>query len=148
MSVIDEKWKEHLYGMDELKEGINFRAYGQRDPLVEYKKEGFNMFVGMLDEINRDTLRTLFRIPMAEEAQIPSARRAPERITAVHRDFGGFGVAPEALPGSRPKDERVTNAPAEEVTQPIRVGPKIGRNQPCPCGSGKKYKKCCGREAA
>ena len=148
LSVIDEKWKEHLYGMDELKEGINFRAYGQRDPLVEYKKEGFNMFVGMLDEINRDTLRTLFRIPMAEEAQIPSARRAPERITAVHRDFGGFGVAPEALPGSRPKDERVTNAPAEEVTQPIRVGPKIGRNQPCPCGSGKKYKKCCGREAA
>ena len=148
LSVIDDKWKEHLYNMDELKEGISFRAYGQRDPLVEYKKEAFNMFVGLLDEINRETLRALFRIPMAEEApaRMPSRRRAPERITAIHQEIGGFGDAPE-VPS---REGMTTNAPEEGpvVTQPVRVGPKVGRNDPCPCGSGKKYKKCHGRNMA
>ena len=147
LSVIDDKWKEHLYNMDELKEGISFRAYGQRDPLVEYKKEAFNMFVGLLDEINRETLRVLFRIPVAEEApQRLSHRRVPERITAIHQEVVGFGAAPE-VPS---RGEMTTNAPEEgpAVVQPVRVGPKVGRNDPCPCGSGKKYKKCHGKGAA
>jgi preprotein translocase subunit SecA len=153
LSVIDEKWKEHLYNMDELKEGISFRAYGQRDPLVEYKREAYNLFVELLDEINRETVRTLFRIPVAEEAprQIASRRRAPERITAVHREVAGFGALMEATSGPAPSEGTVTNAPSEEpvVTQPVRRDhPKVGRNDPCYCGSGKKYKKCHGKGAA
>jgi preprotein translocase subunit SecA len=149
LSVIDDKWKEHLYNMDELKEGISFRAYGQRDPLVEYKKEAFNMFVELLDDINRETLRVLFRIPLAEEApaRMPSRRRAPERITAIHQEVVGFGAAPEAPA----REEMTTNASEEgpAVTRPLRRDqPKVGRNDPCPCGSRKKYKKCHGRNVS
>ncbi len=143
LGIIDERWKDHLREMDDLKEGIGLRGYGQKDPLVEYKREGFQMFEGLLDEINRETLKTLFRIPI-EEVPIQRRSREPERLALVHEDATGMGFAsmPDAAAAT------VTNTSDSEggrpKQRPVRVQ-KVGRNDPCPCGSGKKYKKCHGR---
>ncbi len=145
LGIIDEKWKDHLREMDDLKEGINLRGYGQKDPLVEYKREGFQMFVDLLDQINRETLKTLFRIPV-EEVPVQRRSRRPERLALVHEDATGMGFAPMAE--ASPMAETVANTTDSEgerpKQRPVRVQ-KVGRNDPCPCGSGKKYKKCCGR---
>tara|TARA_Y100000588_G_scaffold394329_1_gene514213 strand:+ start:93 stop:3302 length:3210 start_codon:yes stop_codon:yes gene_type:complete len=141
LSIIDEKWKEHLREMDDLKEGIGLRGYGQKDPLVEYKREGFGMFVELLDDINRETVRTLYRIPIDEA---PARPRTTSRLSLVHEDAAGMGFAPVAPP---PPQETATNASEGEGRQkqrPVRVEAKVGRNDPCPCGSRKKYKRCHG----
>jgi preprotein translocase subunit SecA len=145
LSVIDDKWKEHLREMDDLKEGIGLRGYGQKDPLVEYKREGFQMFVELLDQINRDTLRALYRIPI-EEAPERRRRREPERLALVHQDATGMGFAGGGAPAPAMAQTATNSGDGEgRVRQrPVRVK-KVGRNDPCPCGSGKKYKKCCGR---
>ena len=133
LRVIDEKWKEHLYDLDQLKTGIGLRAYGQRDPLIEYKKEAFGLFTEMLQRTDEEALELIYKLQIAEKER-PS-RREPEReMKAVHQSTIGMGYA--------------STQPAEEVApgkpKPVKVGQKIGRNAPCPCGSGKKYKKCCG----
>jgi preprotein translocase subunit SecA len=133
LRVIDEKWKEHLYDVDQLKTGIGLRAYGQRDPLIEYKKEAFGLFAEMLQRIDEEALELIFKLQIAEKER--PGRREPEReMRAVHQSTIGMGYA--------------STQPAEEVApgkpKPVKVGKKVGRNDPCPCGSGKKYKKCCG----
>ena len=145
LGIIDEKWKEHLREMDDLKEGIGLRGYGQKDPLVEYKREGFQMFVDLLEEINRETLRALFRIPIEEDTPVRRRSRQPERVSLVHQDAAGMGFA--AAPGASPMEETVTNSGegGRVRRRPVRAQQKVGRNDPCPCGSGKKYKKCCGQ---
>lgn len=145
LSVFDEKWKEHLREMDDLKEGIGLRGYGQKNPLIEYKREGYEMFVALLEDINRETLRLLFRISI-EETPSPSRTRQPVRLSLEHRDATGMGFAGMPEPGAAP--EELTANASEGGTpkrQPVRVGKKVGRNEPCPCGSGKKYKHCHGR---
>lgn len=134
LRVIDERWREHLYEMDHLKEGIGLRAYGQKDPLIEYKSEGFRMFKEMLGMINEQVLELIFKAQIAMEP-VPVRRRMPQQITTVHHEatgmgFGGALRAPEQQRAGKP--------------QPVVVQEKIGRNDPCPCGSGKKYKKCHG----
>ncbi len=144
LSVIDEKWKEHLREMDDLKEGIGLRGYGQKDPLIEYKREGFQMFVELLDEINRETVRTLFRIRI-DEGPVPRRDRAPQKLAMVHQDAAGMGFAPPAEPS--PMEQTATNATEGDgrpKQRPVKVEQKVGRNDPCPCGSGKKYKRCHG----
>jgi preprotein translocase subunit SecA len=121
LEVIDNKWREHLYEMDYLKEGIGLRAIGQRDPLIEYKNEGFNMFNGMIEAIKEDVLQYMFHIQVVQEESVRPKQKA--MVTTG----GGSDSAP-------PK--------------PVRNDGKVGRNDPCPCGSGKKYKKCCGLEAS
>ncbi len=145
LSVFDEKWKEHLREMDDLKEGIGLRGYGQKNPLIEYKREGYEMFVALLEDINRETLRLLFRISV-EETPAPSRARQPVRLSLEHRDATGMGFAGMPEPGAAP-DELTANASEGGAAkrQPVRVGKKVGRNEPCPCGSGKKYKHCHGR---
>ena len=141
LSVIDEKWKEHLREMDDLKEGIGLRGYGQKDPLVEYKREGFEMFVELLDDINRETVRTLFRIRI-DESPVQRRDQAPQRLSLVHQDAAGMGFAPPP-----PTDQMATNATEGEgkpKQRPVKVEQKVGRNDKCPCGSGKKYKHCHG----
>jgi preprotein translocase subunit SecA len=140
---IDEEWKDHLYEMDRLKEGVGLRAYGQRDPLVEFKKEGFNLFEEMLERVDHKSLRAIFQSRILAAPRAPQ-RIAPEMMTQVHREAAGlaYSVAqappPEsaapsgAAPASRPRPE------------PIKVGKAPGRNDPCPCGSGKKFKQCHG----
>lgn len=139
LGVIDEKWKEHLREMDDLKEGIGLRGYGQKDPLVEYKREGFQMFVDLLEDINRETLKTLFSIPIEE---VPIQRqRKPEQLALVHQDAAGMGFTGSAELGMETNSTEEVNT----KSRPVRVQKKIGRNDLCSCGSQKKYKKCCGR---
>ncbi len=146
LQVIDERWKEHLREMDELKEGINLRAYGQKDPLLEYKGEAFQMFTAMLDMINSEVLNIVYKLFPAAPEQIPTRRAArpvrSEELTLTHRSALGMGFQANREPvGS-------ATSPAEArpgKPQPVRVGEKVGRNDPCPCGSGKKYKNCHGR---
>ena len=147
LGVIDDKWKEHLREMDDLKEGIGLRGYGQKDPLVEYKREGFQMFIELLEDINREALRHLFRISI-EEAPVQRRSRQPERLALVHEDAVGMGFAAGAgVPGAAEMTANSSEGGAP-VKRPVRrQAPKVGRNDPCPCGSGKKYKKCCGRAA-
>jgi preprotein translocase subunit SecA len=125
LQVVDGQWKDHLLAMDHLKEGIGLRGYGQRDPLVEYKRESFEMFEAMMDRIEDETLRYLFlmRTPEEEEEMIRQYQQRKRREQREMQMIGGGAV--------------------EKPQQVIRRE-KIGRNDPCPCGSGKKYKKCHG----
>ena len=122
LQTVDARWKDHLLNMDHLKEGIGLRGYAQQNPLLIYKKEGFEAFQEMIENIGEETLRILYRVELAE----------PEQTVAIHRPkpqemhFSGGGEAPQRRPARR-------------------ATTKVGRNDPCPCGSGKKYKKCCGR---
>ena len=118
LQVVDSQWKDHLLAMDHLKEGIGLRGYGQRDPLVEYKKEAFDMFSEMSGRISFEIISRLFKIQVqrSQEAEITRTRK-----TNLNYNRGD-----------------------SVSTQPVKKGNKVGRNDPCPCGSGKKYKKCCG----
>ncbi|MFZ1083172.1 MAG: preprotein translocase subunit SecA [Candidatus Kryptoniota bacterium] len=139
LQVIDEKWKEHLREMDDLKEGINLRAYGQKDPLVEYKREAFDMFVVMLGTINKEVLQIVFRAFPAVPEEIPQRRaaRMPRRdqMQLQHDSAAGLGMQANREPAGQGQIKR----------KPVRVAEKVGRNDPCPCGSGKKYKNCHGK---
>ncbi|MFQ5707404.1 MAG: preprotein translocase subunit SecA [bacterium] len=142
LRVIDERWREHLYEMDQLKEGIGLRAYGQKDPLLEYKSEGFRMFTEMLDMINEQVLELIFRAQVQPEPSY-ERRRLPQRMRTVHDSAVGMGFSSGGIPQGAAAD---AGGPARGgKKQPVVVGEKIGRNEPCPCGSGKKYKKCHGR---
>ncbi|MFQ6617090.1 MAG: preprotein translocase subunit SecA [Fidelibacterota bacterium] len=147
LRVIDEHWKDHLYELDQLKEGISLRAYGQKDPLIEYKTEAFNLFIEMLHQINRDTLKFLFRAQIAEEKAVPRYERdrRHEPVSLIHQSAMGMGFqggGEEGGDGGSAEPRRIERGGKK---QPVVVGKKVGRNEPCPCGSGKKYKKCCGR---
>ncbi len=148
LQVIDTRWKEHLRDMDDLKEGIHLRAYGQKDPLIEYKQEAFGMFVQMLDQINEEVLSMVFRLYPQAQQEIPVRRQRQPRVQDLvtsHSDSTGMGFQGNRQPvsGSEGQQEAATAG----KRQPIRVGPKVGRNDPCPCGSGKKYKQCHGKNA-
>ncbi|MDE3018803.1 MAG: preprotein translocase subunit SecA [Nitrospirota bacterium] len=125
LQVIDHHWKDHLLGMDQLRDGIGLRGYGQKDPLLEYKREGFDMFSGMMQRIQSDALERLFRV-QAVKGELPEPQAAPPP------------PAPPRLTLNR-GDEPATPQTAH------RAADKVGRNDPCPCGSGKKYKKCHGQ---
>lgn len=139
LRTIDEKWRDHLYAMDQLKEGINWRAYGQKDPLLEYKSEAYKAFVNVIDEINKETLKICFRAQLRGAQPEPRRLRRALPVQMVHQDSLGMGLAPLA-------QEQSTSDNRPRKIKPIHVGPKIGRNDPCPCGSGKKYKKCHGAD--
>jgi preprotein translocase subunit SecA len=152
LQVIDEKWKDHLREMDDLKEGIHLRAYGQKDPLIEYKTESFNMFVELLDLIRDETLNMVFKLFPQPMQEMPIHRQQrpqrPQQVTLSHESSLGMGLQ-SGLPSEsetegRGKSEDRSAARAGKP-QPVRVAEKVGRNEPCPCGSGKKYKQCHGK---
>ena len=167
LSVLDQLWKDHLLGMDHLKEGIGLRGYGQKDPLVEYKRESFDMFEAMMQRFEEET--GSFPLPDAGSRCRRSGARAPATGSVGRAGDSSrlrpMGAAETAIiPGSagrkpiddmeeafhRKKKRELEQArmagsgDAQQVQQVVRSGEKIGRNDPCPCGSGKKYKKCCG----
>jgi len=115
LRMVDEKWMDHLDAMDQLREGIGLRAYGQKNPLIEYKFESYQMFQNMIDTIREDVVRYIYRVNVVQAPQ-------PQRQTVENKYL------------------------EEAASSPVRNEVKIGRNDPCPCGSGKKYKKCCGRD--
>ncbi|MFH1006356.1 MAG: preprotein translocase subunit SecA [Candidatus Latescibacterota bacterium] len=144
LSTIDERWKEHLYEMDRLKEGIGLRAYGQKNPLIEYKSEGFDMFVNMLGQMDRESLQLLFRthIVGSRQAEPTSMVRKPQG-RLLHQESTGMGFG--GIRGGAEEESGPSDQGPKQTMQPIHVDPKVGRNDLCPCGSGKKYKKCCGK---
>jgi len=128
LDIVDGQWKDHLLSLDHLKEGIGLRGYGQKDPLVEFKKEGFTLFEDMMERIDSDAVRFLFLMQPAKPEQ--EARAIEERQRRQQAQI------------------RFSSGPAQtEAPKPVRAGAKVGRNDPCPCGSGKKYKKCHGQAA-
>ena len=131
LQMIDTAWKNHLYDLDHLKKSIGLRAYGQKDPLVEYQKESFALFEAMLGRVREQTVEYIFHI------QAPRRPPPPPPMMDIPPDDDGAGPGPTIRGGGRPRAPG--GAPASHLD--IR---KIGRNEPCPCGSGKKYKKCCG----
>ena len=131
LKVVDQKWMDHIDAMDELKDGIGLRAYGQKDPVVQYRIEGFDMFDQMVNDIKHDVVKILLNINKVNNVE----RKQTVKITKQ-----GLEQAVNALKNSTPKESK------EVSHMPItNDGPKVGRNDPCPCGSGKKYKNCCGR---
>lgn len=122
LQVIDAQWKDHLLAMDHLKEGIGLRGYGQKDPLVEYKKEAFDIFGDMTARISGEVIKRLFKIQVQKKESLQKEPVKEQRLSYNRGD-------------------------ASAVTQSVRRGKKTGRNDPCPCGSGRKYKKCCGINA-
>ena len=156
LQIVDGQWKDHLYSLDHLKEGIGLRGYGQRDPLVEYKKESFGLFQDMKARMEEEVVRYLFHLRpvMGEDAPMvprPQARRAVPLTTnhpaAEVPAFAGAARSSSAAGSGRqaPHPERTGG---DDVIKTVRhEGPKVGRNDPCPCGSGKKYKKCHGTAA-
>ncbi len=143
LSAIDRLWQEHLYGMDSLRNSIGLRAYGQRDPLIEYKAEAFKIFEELMVNIKTEICHNIFRSASSLMAFDQFLRNMPKRT--VHQETSAFGGSSgtAAPTGSDVVSEA---AAAMEKAKPIRSGPKVGRNDPCPCGSGKKYKHCCGRQ--
>jgi preprotein translocase subunit SecA len=157
LQIVDVQWKDHLYSLDHLKEGIGLRGYGQRDPLVEYKKESYALFTAMKARVEEEMVRYLWRLTpvigddgaAAPAVRRPAAPRRPSQITmnapgsAATSPFGGFaGSSPHGAAADRPRPARTGGD--DVVRQVKREEPKVGRNDPCPCGSGKKYKKCHG----
>jgi preprotein translocase subunit SecA len=168
LDVVDSQWKDHLLSLDHLKEGIGLRGYGQKDPLVEFKKEAFILFEDMMARIDNETIRYLFHI------QVQQAEKHPDEMQLRPESQGGPlpprsggaqaavasaaarpGESPQRLPEvarqlerkqqRQQRDLQYQTGPAQaEPPKPVRAGAKVGRNDPCPCGSGKKYKKCHG----
>jgi len=145
LEAIDRLWQEHLYAMDHLRSSMQLRVYAQKDPLVEYKHEAFGIFKSMMDQIYRDVAANLFRITMTRLATLEEilASMPQELVHQTLEQFEG-GALPEHFAAVQQQDE-VEQQPEVPVTF-RRQEEKVGRNDLCPCGSGKKYKKCCGRE--
>ncbi|PIQ88231.1 MAG: preprotein translocase subunit SecA [Candidatus Omnitrophica bacterium CG11_big_fil_rev_8_21_14_0_20_42_13] len=148
LQIIDTKWKDHLYTMDNLRSGISLRAYGQRDPLIEYQNEAFSLFQEMIDSIRDEVIESLFKVEAA-----PAEKELKGVFTSLRQEF----VHPEARKFEKPQAK--STMPSAEINS-VNTGSsgfsppdasgniassKVGRNDPCPCGSGKKYKKCCGK---
>lgn len=158
LSVIDQKWMEHLRELDSLKEGIGLRAFGQRDPLREYKREAYNLFRELVDEINTEIISMVWKsVPevSADQQKMQQARDKDagkrkldlDKVQAQHQTTTNLGIKLGAQQGG--SDQRngggqaVTAGDQQEKKQPVVAENKVGRNEPCPCGSGKKYKHCC-----
>jgi len=148
LSAIDKLWQEHLYNMDSLRNSIGLRAYGQRDPLIEYKAEAFKLFEELMVNIKTEICHNIFRSASSLMAFENFLRKLPQKTEhQVASAYGGTATGspgPAAVEG-KPSDVVSEAAEALAKAKPVRVGPKVGRNDPCPCGSGRKYKQCCGR---
>jgi preprotein translocase subunit SecA len=157
LQIVDQQWKDHLYSLDHLKEGIGLRGYGQRDPLVEYKKESFAMFQAMKERIDEEIVRYLWglRPVLTEEGprRPPPMRRAPfvlsESAAETPSAFAAPRPAARPIPFGTPSGRTPARVGGDDaaIKTVRRDEPKVGRNDPCPCGSGKKYKKCHGAAA-
>jgi len=149
LMVIDNLWKDHLYEMDQLKGGVQYTAFGQKNPLYEYQREGRKLFEQLMSTIANEVVGYLFRL---EHVETQHDRMGLSTSRAIHSEFDSYsGAAPaQAQPAeavaARPR-QMITNRTDNRPRQPARSTKTVGRNEPCPCGSGRKYKKCCGAAA-
>jgi preprotein translocase subunit SecA len=138
LQILDTHWKEHLAAMDYLRQGIHLRGYAQKNPKQEYKREAFEMFSNMLDAIKHEVVEILLKVQVQDPAQMETEYSgSTEGFEFKHEAFTGFGEDEAEADAERQSAE-----PAQPFVRPDR---KIGRNEPCPCGSGKKYKQCHGK---
>jgi preprotein translocase subunit SecA len=144
LAAIDKQWQAHLYNMDALREGVYLRAQGQKDPLIEYKNEAYNLFVELMGNIEQEAFHNLFRSAAAIEAFIKQLQSTP------HQTLSAETPAPTSAPRSSAPSAAVAETPTVKLNLPKRRPSfdisKSGRNAPCPCGSGKKVKQCCGKD--
>jgi len=151
LSAIDRLWQEHLYEMDSLRYSIGLRAHGQRDPLIEYKAEAYKIFQELMVNIKSEICHNIFRSASSLIAFENFLRNVPQRtVHATASAFGGTSTASSGGPGEPAEPTKANEVVGEamaavEKAKPVRTGPKVGRNDPCPCGSGKKFKQCCGK---
>ena len=166
LHTVDERWIDHLYSMDYLRESVRLRAFGQKDPLLEYKTEGFELFEQMMSGIEETVVQMLFRLTDPEVRRTSQIRARKGTLTAkedpfsqlaqytyvaadkqADRSFASYDTSRFALAGQSSAAQQPERAAAgRSKPKPVRVGPKVGPNEKCPCGSGKKYKKCCGAQ--
>lgn len=150
---IDELWKEHLRELDQLRQSVQNASYEQKDPLVIYKVESFHLFERMLNDLNAKVTGALTRGQIYLPQPRPEQQEAPQQAPKVERamperpnDYSKYHASKEALPGENAQRQAASQQQGQpQRPQPVKAGPKIGRNDPCPCGSGKKYKNCHGR---
>jgi len=148
LSAIDRLWQEHLYEMDSLRYSIGLRGYGQRDPLIEYKAEAFKIFDELMVSVKTEICHNIFRSASSMMAFENFLKNVPQQTLHQTASAFGGGTATASSGGAQAKASDVVSEAAAAVAEkakPVRTGPKVGRNDPCPCGSGKKYKHCCGR---
>ena len=149
LGAIDKLWQEHLYTMDGLRNSIGLRALGQRDPLIEYKAEAFKLFEDLMVNIKTEICHGIFRSASSLMAFENFLRKLPQRTE--HQVSSAYGAPPPDAgatgsgAGANASDVVSEAAEALSKARPVRNAPKVGRNDPCPCNSGKKYKQCCGR---
>tara|TARA_A100001037_G_C15130809_1_gene628603 strand:- start:1442 stop:2683 length:1242 start_codon:yes stop_codon:yes gene_type:complete len=136
LAIIDDIWKEHLREMDDLKQSVQNQAYAQKDPLLMYKLKSFDLFKVMLDKVNKEIISFLLKSGLPQQSNIQEDKHTRNSNLQTSRPEMGI---------SQQRDVNSNQQKPIEKAQPVRVGEKIGRNDPCPCGSGKKYKKCCGK---
>jgi preprotein translocase subunit SecA len=152
LQQLDSHWREHIAAMDYLRQGIHLRGYAQKNPKQEYKREAFEMFTTMLDQVKRDVISILSRVQLRSEEDVEAVNR--ERSDASQMQFqhaqpnSAVAAQPQAqaaAAGAGGQMIRRQPAPQQPKTPFVREHPKVGRNEPCPCGSGKKYKQCHGK---
>ncbi len=148
LEVVDNEWRDHLHEMDLLKDGVHLRSYANKDPLIEYKKESFELFQNLIGRIQENVTKKVFTTYILSQAQMEDMLK---HANLSHDDMSAFIHAQQQAMAQQQMNQNMTappqfntNAP-EEKQRPVRVAAKVGRNDPCPCGSGKKYKKCCGQ---
>ena len=139
LQILDSNWREHLAALDALRQGIHLRGYAQKNPKQEYKREAFELFERLLDSVRAEVIRLLVTVQVrAEDVEETAPRAEVHNVQYQHADF-------DAGMGEAASDAPVQDAAAESTIRPLHAGPRIGRNDPCPCGSGKKYKQCHGK---
>jgi preprotein translocase subunit SecA len=151
LNVLDQSWKEHLARMDYMRQGIHLRGYAQKQPKQEYKRESFELFSEMLDKVKREVITLLARVRIRSEEEVAELEAAERQRMAAqvgnmqfqHADTGSYGSDEEALQAQALAKQG--EGVLVQAMQNTRIGPKVGRNDPCPCGSGKKYKQCHGQ---
>ena len=146
LSKIDEEWKEHLREMDDLRSAVNNATYEQKDPLVIYKLESYELFKSMLARLNEDVVELLMKLDIPAEQEVESTNKEDKQSNYSGSNSGQSNQSQDGLPSRQGFDQAIQNSMrSEEKRQPIVSAPKVGRNEPCPCGSGKKYKQCHGK---
>tara|TARA_B100000029_G_scaffold516796_1_gene634396 strand:+ start:37204 stop:40257 length:3054 start_codon:yes stop_codon:yes gene_type:complete len=146
LHVIDNAWQDHLYEIERMREGIGLRAYGQLDPLIQYKKEAFAMFEELWDRLDEDIVKTVFNAELAD-THMPR-QDTPSNMRTIHQEAPALVGRPSEPEANNQRSNRLEQGTRPSTAQPAKANPKVGRNAPCPCGSGKKYKKCHGATTA
>jgi preprotein translocase subunit SecA len=149
LQVLDQRWKEHLATMDHLRASIGLRAYAQKQPKQEYKRESFELFQELLVNIKRDVIQLLSRVQIERPEDVEEAERRRREEAAARMRFSHAEASALSAPNGDAAEATAGPPPAEQekVETFVREAPKVGRNEPCPCGSGKKYKHCHGKAA-